>query len=206
MENFDELASIWDEDPRRIERAKIIACEITKLLPNSKIIKGLEFGCGTGLLSFNLQPYLKHITLVDTSQGMLNVVEQKINTAKIENMTTQMLDFSKDIMFNEKFDIIYTVLVLHHIKDIDNVIKNFSRIINKSGYVCIVDLDEEDGSFHGEGFDGHKGFNRNELIKVLEKNGFIFLSCKTCYNNKKRMKDGTEKSYPLFLLVGQKEI
>lgn len=158
MEDFDEKSKTWDEEPRRVERAKIVANEIIKLLPNNGTMKGLEYGCGTGLLSFNLQPYFKHITLADTSQGMLQIAQQKINNANIENMKTQMIDLTIDKSISEKFDIIYTVMVLHHIHNTGEIIKNFSRIINKSGYLCIVDLDEEDGSFHGQDFDGHKGF------------------------------------------------
>ena len=29
------------------------------------------------------------------------------------------------------------------------------EVIAVAGFLCIADLDAEDGSFHGEGFDGH---------------------------------------------------
>ena len=34
----------------------------------------LDFGCGTGLLALQLQPYVRSITGVDSSQGMLDVL------------------------------------------------------------------------------------------------------------------------------------
>ena len=38
----------------------------------------LDYGCGTGLLSFPLKDELGHITLNDNSAGMLEVVQEKI--------------------------------------------------------------------------------------------------------------------------------
>lgn len=59
MEDFDELALTWDNEPRRVERAKVVANDIIKAISNLDNMSGLEYGCGTGLLSFNLQPHLK---------------------------------------------------------------------------------------------------------------------------------------------------
>jgi len=41
-------------------------------------MKVLDFGCGTGLLSFFLQPYVGEITGIDTSKGMIEVFDKKI--------------------------------------------------------------------------------------------------------------------------------
>ncbi len=102
MDNFDEMALTWDNGPRRVERAKIVANEITKVISNLDRMKGLEYGCGTGLLSFNLQSSLKHMTLADSSQGMLSVLKQKIENAKFYNMDPLLLNLSKVVIFAEK--------------------------------------------------------------------------------------------------------
>jgi len=206
MENFDELAQTWDNEPRRRERAIIVADEIVKLIPDLDKKTGLEYGCGTGLLSFYLQQYIKHITLMDNSQGMIKVLKQKIQNEKINNMTPILLDLSKGKNTDKKFDIIYLLLVLHHILDIDKIFENFKKMLNPSGYLCLIDLVEEDGSFHGDGFNGHNGFRRNELTEKLNKYGFNILSWKICYENMKRFEDGTERNYPLFFMVGQKMV
>lgn len=206
MVDFSERAKTWDE-PRRIERAKVIAGEIIKAIPNLNQKNGFEYGCGTGLLSFNLQPYLKEITLGDNASGMLSVVEQKINEAQISNMTPVLVDLAQDEVGNDrKFDLIYTLMTLHHIIDIDKVFDAFVKMLNPSGYVVIVDLDEEDGSFHGEGFIGHNGFNQNKLAEKLMSHGFGDVSSKICYENIRKLKDGTERKYPLFMMVGQMKV
>ena len=72
------------------------------------------------------------------------------------------------------FDIIYTLLTLHHIKDINRTFGIFNSALNIDGYLCIGDLITEDGSFHHKDpeFDGYNGFDPGELKKLLLLNGF----------------------------------
>ena len=78
ISHFDAKAASWDEDPQKVERACAVARQIRCHVPLSREMKALEFGCGTGLLSFALKDDLGHITLVDNSPGMLDVLERKI--------------------------------------------------------------------------------------------------------------------------------
>ena len=204
MEDFNILAQTWDNEPRRIERAETIAREIISILPGSGKLTAMEFGCGTGLLSLCLQPYFRHITLIDSSEGMISVVREKIQRVGITNMTPLCLDLLADAL-HEKFDVIYTSMALHHIRDIDGILKILSGRIKQDGFLCIADLDEEDGSFHGPGFDGHNGFNRGDLTAKLQHLGFKEFSWKICYQNKKTFDDGSIRYYPLFFLAARKQ-
>jgi ubiquinone/menaquinone biosynthesis C-methylase UbiE len=136
---------------------------------------------------------------------MLAMLKQKIKLAGFDNMTPVLLDLSDGEGTDMKFDIIYTLLTLHHIVDIDRVIDSFYRMLNPAGYVCIADLDEEDGSFHDEDFIGHNGFNRDDLTGRLQKHGFENISWKICYQNKKKGRDGMLREYPVFLMLGEKK-
>lgn len=49
--DFDIQSITWD-DERRKNRAKLIAQEISKSIHIEKQYTALEFGCGTGLISF----------------------------------------------------------------------------------------------------------------------------------------------------------
>ncbi len=203
-ENFDKLALTWDNEPRRMERAKAVAVEIINSIPNLSEMSGFEYGCGTGLLSFNLQPYLKYITLGDNSDGMLIVLKQKIQNANIENMTSLKVDLTKDKVDGIKSDLIYTLMTMHHIENIDDVIKAFNKITNHGGYLCIADLEEEDGSYHEEEFVWHNGFNRDQLSRIIESNGFNIVSDKICYEIIKKFINGQERKYPVFNMIAQK--
>lgn len=204
LENFNKLALTWDNEPRRIERAQAVAAEIMIRIPNLKTMSGFEYGCGTGMLSFFLQPHLKNIILGDNSDGMLDVLRQKIQNQRINNMMSLKVDFETEEELSMKCDMVYTLMTMHHIINIEKVIKVFHKMLNPQGYLCIADLDEEDGSFHGNDFVGHKGFNQDELLKTLESHGFKRLSSAICYQNIRKLENGQIKKYPIFLMITQK--
>lgn len=206
MEGFDSRAKTWDNEPRRIEQARIISEEIKNSIPLSDNMIALEYGCGTGLLSFFLQPYFKKILLCDSSKGMLEVVKRKIEENEIKNMVTKKLDLTEDDLLVERYDVIYTLMTLHHIIDYEKLIESFMLMLNPNGYLCIADLDKEDGTFHGEGFVGHNGFDKFELSKILEKYNFTNIKSRICYEIEKEDKKGIKRKYPMFLLTGGKKV
>ena len=110
MTNFDDRARDWDSDPMKVERARIVADAIRKAVPLSQNMKAFEYGCGTGVLSFALQEDLGQITLADISQGMLDVLSEKISKADVKNMHPVRLDLSTDPLPAEKFHITYSLL------------------------------------------------------------------------------------------------
>jgi 2-polyprenyl-3-methyl-5-hydroxy-6-metoxy-1,4-benzoquinol methylase len=70
---------------------------------------------------------------------------------------------------SEKFDVIYTLMTLHHIKDIEKVIKKFSSMLKKNGILFIGDLEKEEGDFHKQenNHDVHFGFDEQYMIDIL---------------------------------------
>lgn len=204
--SFDIKAKEWD-DERRINRARIIADEISKAICSDGLDSALEFGCGTGLISFFLKDKVNQITLVDTSKGMIDVLNSKIEKFEIENMRAYQIDINEDNpLIEESYDIIYTSMAMHHVIDIDTTLKSFYRLLKKNGLLCIVDLDEEDGTFHSQekDFKGHNGFNHDALKSQLEKVGFKDIDVNTFYKDERII---VEKSveFSLFLMVGKKE-
>lgn len=204
MTNFDERARDWDSDPDKVKRARVVADVIRNTVPLSKNMKALEYGCGTGLMSFALQENLGHITLADTSQGMLDVLREKIANADVTNMHPIRLDLATDPLPGEKYHITYSLLVLHHIQDARGVLNKFHDVLEPNGYLVVSDLDKEDGTFHTDGTtDVHLGFERGELQKWAETAGFGNVRFSTAYEIKKEV-DGKEKVFPVFLMVAQK--
>lgn len=204
MVNFDEKALTWDDEPRRFERAKPVAAEIIKAIPDLSRKSGLEYGCGTGILSFYLQPYLRQIILGDNSDGMLAVLKRKIENQGIENMRPLKVDLAIEQVPEFQVDLVYTLMVMHHIENIERVIRGFFQMLKPQGYVCIADLVAEDGSFHGAGFSGHHGFNESQLARKLESCGFNNVGSKICFEVIKESDTGQPKKYPLFFMIGQK--
>ncbi|AOR23784.1 class I SAM-dependent DNA methyltransferase [Clostridium taeniosporum] len=202
--SFDELAQKWDTD-RRIKRAKIIANEISKSINSNKNYSAMEFGCGTGLISFNLYDKFKDITLIDSSQGMIDILNCKIKEYKVNNMFTNHMNILEEKNLNMKFDVIYNSMVLHHINDTESIIKKFYGLLNEDGQLCIVDLDEEDGSFHKKypDFTGHNGFNQEKLKNILINIGFKHVESNTFFYDEKIINE-EKHNYSLFLMKARK--
>lgn len=189
----------------KVERAAAVAQAIRQQIPLKPDWLALEYGCGTGLLSFALQPYLKAITLADSAPGMLDVLSAKIAHAGIANMTPLLLDLEQDSSYSVKVDFIYTLMTMHHVQDVQQVLSVFYNLLNPGGWIGISDLDREDGTFHSAGFTGHQGFDRQDLTELLIRTGFTRLSFSTPYTIR-RGADALQQKYPLFLAVGYKSL
>ena len=204
MTNFDERARDWDLDPKKVERARVVAEVIRNTVPLSREMKALEYGCGTGLLSFTLQPDLGEITLADVSEGMLDVLGEKIDKAGVTNMHPVRLDLLSDPLPAGRYDLTYSLMVLHHIDNVKKVLSGFHDLLVPGGTLLVADLDKEDGSFHTDGStDVHPGFDRDELQRMVEEAGFGNISFTTAYEIKKQM-GNEEKIFPVFLMAAQK--
>lgn len=201
--DFDARAKTWDSDPAKVERANVIAEAIRSAVPLRDDMNVLEYGCGTGLLSFPLQTELGHITLADTSAGMLTVLREKIAASGVRNMKPVRIDLLHDPLPAERFDLIYSMLTLHHIADTDGILAAFHALLVPGGYLCIADLDKEDGSFHGEGFSGHNGFDRGELESKAANAGFQQIAFSTPHIMRRGAGDN-EGDFPVFLMVARR--
>jgi 2-polyprenyl-3-methyl-5-hydroxy-6-metoxy-1,4-benzoquinol methylase len=169
-------------------------------------MSALEFGCGTGLLSFALQRDFAAITLADTSQGMLDVLAAKIADGAVRNMHPCRLDAACSALAGSRFDVIYSLMTLHHIPDTAQTLTRFHGLLNPGGFLCIADLDEEDGSFHGADVtDVHRGFERRALQGQAEAAGFADVQFSAAFTVEKPV-DGREKSFPVFLMLATKGV
>lgn len=201
--DFDAKAQEWDNDPVKLERAAAVAAAIRKRVRLSPDLSALEYGCGTGLLSFALSRELGSITLADSSAGMLAVLREKIAASGADHLRPMRLDLTVDPLPAERYDLIYTLMTLHHVSDVDRILRDFHALLRPDGALCIADLDREDGSFHGAGFDGHHGFEREALRDQLARAGFGEIQFDTCYMMRKSQGEGA-REYPVFLAVARK--
>jgi len=205
MKHFDKQAKDWDKNPMKVERAKIFANEITDFINPNPSDNALEFGCGTGLLSYQLKDSFETITLADNSKGMIQVLEEKVKSLQLKNFKPLLVDLLKENLDIRKFNVIYSLMTLHHILDLKKVAQIFHTLLKPDGYLCIADLVKEDGSFHinHPDFDGHNGFDKKELSEILISNGFKIEYYNISYVIEKELENEIRK-YPLFLMICKK--
>lgn len=196
--DFDERAATWDDDPAKVERARVVADTIRSAAPLRSDTRLLEYGAGTAMVSQFLAEHVGPITLAEPSAGMREAIAAKIadgrlpSDARVWDLDLATAPDPPD----ERFDLIVTVMTLHHIHDVARVLSAFAALLADAGHLCVVDLDEEDGSFHTDDhdFEGHHGFDRGALAAQLEAAGFTDVRFQPCHVVEKE--SGT---FPLFL-------
>lgn len=198
--SFDTVALSYDDNPMHIERAERIADDIKNHLKIMESWNILDFGCGTGLLGFNFIKDVSHVDMMDTSDGMLNKVMEKIKANNIVNAGCICFDIEKDILPENKYDLIVTSMTFHHIEDLDMLLKKFFAMLKNGGYLAVSDLDEEDGSYHGGAAIPHHGINQEVLAELSYSNGFELIYKSIPYTIMKNL-DGEERSFPVFLHI-----
>ena len=201
--HFDSKARQWDDNPVFRERGLKIAEAVRKAVPLHRQMRALDYGCGTGLLSFPLKDELGAILMADSSGGMLDVVAEKIAAQGVGNMTPVKLDLLIDPPPAQRFDLIVTAMTLHHVPDTDHILRIFHDLLRPGGYLCIADLDQEDGSFHGPEVDVHHGFDRDDLSLCAAQAGFADIQFQTVFSIAKERETGT-RDYPAFLMTAQR--
>lgn len=206
MNEFDEKAATWDDDPVRVERAESIAKEMRNILDLESFKSAMEYGSGTGLLSFALKDDLENVVMMDSSEEMTRVAIEKCRREHAVNLHPLKCDLTIDEFAPEEpFDLIYNLLSFHHVEDTDQILSRFREIMKPGGTLVIIDLEKEDGSFHDGEFHGHLGFDRIELESKLKKSRFKPSNYQICYRIEKG--EGVDKRYyPVFMLVANLEL
>lgn len=195
--DFDAKAATWD-DPTKLARARLVADAVVAATAPTPATRTFEYGAGTGLVTEALGERVGAATLADTSVGMRAVMADKVSDGRLRDATIIDLDLDAETVElpRHEFDLIVTVLVMHHVDNPDRVLGRFAEMLAHGGHLCIVDLDAEDGSFHGDGFSGHHGFDRGELTGLLHTAGFSNVTVSDCGSITRQ--DG---DFPMFLAV-----
>jgi len=112
---FTQISSTYDSEIL-LNKSSYVSYLITidYLLKNSKGVKlALDIGCGTGLQAIPLALNGIHVVAIDVSEGMLNVLKEKIKKLGIKNIETYKLPASGieklvEIYGENTFDLAYS--------------------------------------------------------------------------------------------------
>ncbi len=136
----------------------------------------LDFGCGTGnYINFLSQLSNWKLHGVDASDNMLNYAKERNVSIPIEKGTESYIPFKDNY-----FDYIYTVDVIHHIKNLSQLFIEFSRISKESALLCICTENETQrkDKFWYQYFpsaldiDNQRFYSVEHIIKIAEKNHY----------------------------------
>lgn len=203
--HFDQAAALWDQDEQKVRMAESIAGVMIRNLNLKPDQVVMDYGTGTGLIALKLRPHVRQVLAVDTSQGMLDKLKEKLARMKIVNVEVLKASVEDGNDHFPAVDVIISSMTLHHIQDTAKVAKEFWMALKPGGQIAIADLDEDNGEFHSDPNSArHNGFNRPELQKVFESTGFKEIEFHEAYTRIKFLKNGKEKEFTIFLMTANK--
>lgn len=201
--DFNEIARTYD-GPDKVIRSRAIASAIAEALPLTPAMTALDYGCGTGVLTWELADHLGRITMADSSEGMREVAAERLaERPDAARFTLVDLDLATQAAPGT-YDLVYSSLVLHHIEDTAGILRAMYAALNPGGWLAVADLDHDhDNRFHPDDFGGHTGFHRHTLEAEALAAGFEQPAFRTATTLTKP-KDGVEHEFDVFLLTARK--
>lgn len=197
---FDAKAAAWDS-PVHVERAAAIAAAIRSAVPVTVTTRVIEVGAGTGLLGRALAPHVASVLLTDPSPGMLEVAGQALDASAIGNARTFRFDLAADPLPGERFDLVTSLMAMHHVLDTDAALARLAELLEPGGWIAIADLDAEDGSFHVDPAERAivlPGYDRADLGARVVAAGFVDVTVSDAWTIPKN-----GRVYDVFLLVAR---
>ncbi|MCB1979632.1 MAG: class I SAM-dependent methyltransferase [Burkholderiaceae bacterium] len=197
--HFDTAARDWDLRPTSLQLAAVPGRLLARL-PLQASDHVLDFGAGTGLLSTAIAPQVAQVTALDMSAAMLQVLDEK----GFANITTRQQDIFAGLP--EQYHAIVSCMAMHHIADTAALLRAFAAALHSGGRIALVDLVQEDGSFHGDKAANvdkgvqHFGFEPGVLQALAEQAGLMDIG----FNEILRVQQRNGRAYPLFLMTGRK--
>lgn len=176
---FNDLAKKYDTEDR-VALANVIAGEVKKEVEAGQYSSLLDYGGGTGLVSFELADRFEKVLLADASEEMVRAADGKISSGGLNNVATLHLDLTKEHT-ELGADVILVSLVLLHVPDTPELLRQLYKILNKGGKIIIVDFDKHPEISHPK---IHNGFSHEEIRGYMMEAGFNTTSVRTFHHGK----------------------
>lgn len=175
-------------------------------VPNWKGVKVLDIGCGGGLACEFLAKRGAQVSGIDLSLNSIKAAQKHAKNSNLE--IDYQCGVAENLPYEEKtFDVVVCFDVLEHVEDWEKVISEIYRVLNKNGiflfdtinktfkskFIMIWFLEDILKQIPRGLHDWNKFIQPQELIDVMEKNGFADIVIKgfdlTGGTNFKTLKD-----------------
>lgn len=220
-DRFNAEAAAWDSNPD-VRRASDSALQaLLAAFPvllqtkdtgstSSGGLEVLEIGCGTGLLSVRLAPYVRSILAVDAAAGMIDALRVKLEgldgadgeaARRVIQPVCILLEDPEDSRLppgpgggkRQKFDLIISHLTLHHIPELKPLLTTMYGCLKPGGQVALTDFEDfgpEARKFHPEakmfGVERH-GIKADWFASLMKEVGFDDVDVKPAWTMDKEV-------------------
>jgi 2-polyprenyl-3-methyl-5-hydroxy-6-metoxy-1,4-benzoquinol methylase len=127
---FDKRSEEWEDlyqnDPRFSRRYQLLTNFIRPLLDRYRIVRALDYGCGTGIFSRWLSSNGVGVIGLDISDQMLQ---------KARDLSDDSITFTNDLsqVTSSRFDAIFALSVLEYVDDVDHLLNAFAAATSSRG-------------------------------------------------------------------------
>ena len=175
---YDKWARVYDKENNLI---MFLEEQITRKMFDFSGKDILDLGCGTGRYAINLARK-NNVTAVDMNSRMLNLARKKAREARVK------IDFFKSDVTKyspkKKYDVILSMLVHDHVKNLDSAAKIIASASKKGTVVFVSNVSPEFERVEKkvnktifENFYTDEYYHPlSEYKKIFKKNGFDFVS------------------------------
>jgi len=125
--------------------------ETIDFLKNKQTKTILEIGAGDGKDSLFFAKHGYKVTATDISETAIDILKEAVKAQNIKNITTIVED-TKNLTLQQKFDAIYANLSLHYFtdKETTKIFENLYNHLNQNGYI-FINCKSTDDFLYGKG-------------------------------------------------------
>jgi SAM-dependent methyltransferase len=135
--HFDSIAEVYDDSLPAHVVEHYLRKRTAYVVEHCPRGKGLDVGCGTGVLAGRLAAAGYEMAGVDPSGGMLDVLRANTPAVAATEASGTALPFDED-----SFDLVLTVAALHHIAepaDVHQTLREMVRVARPGGRIVVWD-------------------------------------------------------------------
>lgn len=166
---FGRVAGEWDALRAEMFGGSFTALGLLGLLPREWVVA--DVGCGTGNGAELLAPHVREVIAIDQSGPMLEAAKKRLkgfSNVRFADGPIEALPLR-----DASVDAAVCLLVLHHVREVDDALRELFRVIRPGGRVLIVDMFEHDRETYRHTMGHvHLGFRGEALTAGLERAGF----------------------------------
>ena len=166
---FESAAGQWDKLRAELFGSASHLQALPALLDERWVVGDL--GCGTGEVTAALAPFVARVVAVDRSGEMLQAARRRLREAR--NVEIRRGELEAVPIADGELDAATLLLVLHHLPDPADVLKETARILRPGGRLLISDMLPHDHEEYRQQM-GHVwlGFGDDQLRRMLTAAGF----------------------------------
>ncbi|HWL95259.1 MAG TPA: metalloregulator ArsR/SmtB family transcription factor [Phycisphaerae bacterium] len=200
---FNRLGRRWDELRTEAFGSSFALEAFLTLLPREWTVADL--GTGTGYLLAPLASRFQQVIAVEPAEGMMEWARRRIAQAKLTNVDLRAGDLTRLPIEDAAVDLAVAMLVLHHVADVDEALREMMRATRPGGRILIVEQTaHENQAFYDRMQDRWWGFDADDLGRRLAAAG-----CDQVESHRlitAGTVEGSLDAPPLFVLTGIRPI